>query len=83
MKHVMRCDQDGMDARRGAPARVIPFPSAATPQTPVLAATHHVFHCVRGSWRGPALFRGERHCYNSEFSKYNEAISELPKWPLI
>src|SRR5487761_2147866 len=39
MKHVMRCDQDGMDARRGAPARVVPLPSGATPQTPVLVAT--------------------------------------------
>ena len=39
MKRAMRCSQDGMDARRGALARVVPLPSPVTPQTPVLAAT--------------------------------------------
>lgn len=39
-----------MDVRRGTPAMVIPWPSAATPQTPTLASTRRA-GCLRAHGR--------------------------------
>jgi hypothetical protein len=53
----MRCGLERMNARRGAPAMVIPWPSGATPQSPFQTATRRG-QAMRAQRRVAARRRG-------------------------